>query len=118
MRVPLQHGPAHVAHQGEHGGLGDARLRHFCSRCVPQIMQPALHLTTFAQRVPGARDITHRPGGIQRPPVGSFALPSGKNIPFRFWLADLPDIPASMILDHFAKVAVEGNLPSLASVRF
>src|SRR4051812_235347 len=98
MAVSFEHGAAHVAHQREHGGLWNAGFGHLRRRRVPEIMQAALNVAAFAQRVPRARDITNGPGGIQRPRVDALTLPAGEHVPFRLLLADLLDVPASMRL--------------------
>ena len=50
--VPLQHGPAHVAHERKHGALRNARLGHFGGRCVPQVMEAAFYPCLFADAAP------------------------------------------------------------------
>ena len=41
VRVALQHGSAHVTHQGEHGGFRDAVLREPRGESMPEVMKAA-----------------------------------------------------------------------------
>jgi hypothetical protein len=52
VTVAFQHRPAHVAHNRQHRGLGDARLGHLSADGVPQVVPSALDARRLADSIP------------------------------------------------------------------
>src|SRR5438552_14717772 len=91
MRVALQHRPAHVAHQSEHGGLRDAILGQSGSERVPEIMDTTGNAGIGPQLVPA-------PGNIGRVPrrVGWNGLAPWEQVVLWLWLPELLHEPRAM----------------------
>jgi hypothetical protein len=64
VAVPLQHGPAHVAHESQHGGLRYTRFGQSCGEGMREVMQPAGDARILPECLPGMFDIGYGAGWI------------------------------------------------------